>query len=217
MPLRGAPRRLGPWSMRQVRQGEACMGRIVITAAKLCRTAPIPCRGPRSSPRHTHACTAKAARSSEYAWEKAEPLTVLPGLLPNASMVVLCRRRESVACTDQAHVLTCTGQVNSKAMRDLFNAYDDNKDGSIDEGLPSADGLLLPALNSIQHLRLSQLCPTPREHRLACLQSAGALNQHASLTRQSLSFQCSPRRDIGRMTSPHAHLAEQLSGTIVVD
>lgn len=33
-------------------------------------------------------------------------------------------------------VLSCAGEVNGKAMRNLFDAYDDNKDGSIDEGLP---------------------------------------------------------------------------------
>ena len=43
---------------------------------------------------------------------------------------------EGVACTDRLRGAGLTGQVNSKAMRNLFDAYDDNKDGNIDEGSP---------------------------------------------------------------------------------
>ena len=44
--------------------------------------------------------------------------------------------RTDFACADRPHGAGCAGQVNSKAMRNLFDAYDDNKDGNIDEGLP---------------------------------------------------------------------------------
>ena len=61
-------------------------------------------------------------------------------------MVSFVADRTDFACTDRPHGAGCAGQVNSKAMRNLFDAYDDNKDGNIDEGLPL---LMAPYLGAL--------------------------------------------------------------------